>query len=103
VWCWPAHGWMIEEWMNKVVSPPFSPLPRHILGPCYTCFGHTMGAKGYVTCYLSASFFIGKKSPKRKGKNCLCEAHWRYFSFKLQYCHISMMLWSRFVTLHLKP
>jgi hypothetical protein len=28
-------------------------MPRHVLSPCYACYEHTRGIKGYVTCYLA--------------------------------------------------
>jgi hypothetical protein len=28
-------------------------VPRHVFSPCYACYEHTRGIKGYVTYYLA--------------------------------------------------
>ncbi len=28
-------------------------MPRHVFSPCYACYEHTRGIKGYVTYYLT--------------------------------------------------
>jgi hypothetical protein len=28
-------------------------MPRHVMSPCYACYEHTKGIKGYVTNYLT--------------------------------------------------
>ncbi len=51
---------LVQEYSYNSFSPslPFTlfyfshlDICRHFLDPCYTCFEHVIGVRGYVTCY----------------------------------------------------